>query len=341
MKIVARRVVALTGGSGWLGSRLRARLLNSEVVERLLLIDVRSTMFDTASSESTKRGFCRNRSFRARPSDTREIHEHIDLTMSDAAPRMAEIMRDQHVDTLIHLAMLRSPTPRTAWEHELEDVGTMHVIQACQQAGVDHLMTVTGTALYGPWPDNPSRLTEDCPLRGVPGLSFYEEKISVEQQLQRFKRSNPERRVTVLRPAWLAGPTVDTWVTRFFTRPVVPLLAGYDPLVQLLHEADLLAACMQAFERQVDGAYNLVPEQVLPASYVVRLAGGHCLPLVRALHRPLARMLWKLQVVDVPPRFEPFLRYHCLASGERAATELGFKARYTMQQAIEDMRRAR
>src|SRR4051794_9890469 len=46
------------------------------------------------------------------------------------------------------------------------------------------------------------------------------------------------------RPAFrtLAGPTVESYITRWLARPVVPTLLGFDPLVQFVHEVDALAA---------------------------------------------------------------------------------------------------
>ena len=46
----------------------------------------------------------------------------------------------------------------------------------------------------------------------------------------------------MLRFATLLGPGVHTFYTRLFSKRVVPVVLGYDPLVQLLHPDDALDA---------------------------------------------------------------------------------------------------
>ena len=66
-------------------------------------------------------------------------------------------------------------------------------------------------------------------------------------------------KVSVLRLAPLFGPGVRNFYTRVFDHRVVPVLMGYDPLVQLLHPEDALAALEAALERSPGGAFNVVP----------------------------------------------------------------------------------
>ena len=42
----------------------------------------------------------------------------------------------------------------------------------------------------------------------------------------------------MLRLANFSGPTADTALTRYLAMPVVPTALGFDPRLQLLHEAD-------------------------------------------------------------------------------------------------------
>ena len=58
----------------------------------------------------------------------------VDLTQPAAESRVAEILSAEHVDTVAHLAFLSSPTYATAWAHELESVGTLHVAVAAGHA---------------------------------------------------------------------------------------------------------------------------------------------------------------------------------------------------------------
>src|SRR5215475_3746694 len=145
------RSIAVTGASGFLGSNLIGMLEQDERVRRIVAIDVKPA---PTGGEKT-------RSY------------EVDLTQPAAEARVAEILAAEHVDTLAHLAFLSSPTYATAWAHELESVGTMHVLNAVRQVGVRKLILWSHTILYGAHPTNPNFLTERHPLRADPDEPFF------------------------------------------------------------------------------------------------------------------------------------------------------------------------
>jgi UDP-glucose 4-epimerase len=60
------------------------------------------------------------------------------------------------------------------------------------------------------------------------------------------------------------------------------------------------------------------------------------MPMPHFVARRLYRALWATQIASTPPTFLDFLRYLCVADGSRAERELGFRARYDIQRAIQD-----
>src|SRR5262245_54556173 len=111
-------VVALTGSASFLGSNLIGLLEEEDRVERIVAIDVKPS--STAGKKT--------RSY------------EVDFTQPTAEARLAEILAAERVDTLAHLAFLSSPSHAAAWAHELESVGTMHVLVAARQAQVHKLV---------------------------------------------------------------------------------------------------------------------------------------------------------------------------------------------------------
>ena len=100
--------------------------------------------------------------------------------------------------------------------------------------------------LYGPWPDNPNFLTEGHPLRGHPHAHSVQDRVEMEGLVADWARRHPDVTVTVLRPCWIFGPSYMDAAVRYFARPVVPVPMGCDPLIQLVHEEDVVAAFEQA-----------------------------------------------------------------------------------------------
>jgi UDP-glucose 4-epimerase len=152
----------------------------------------------------------------------------------------------------------------------------------------------------------------------------------------RFAHEHPETVVTVLRTAPTVGPTVQNFVTRFFARPVAPRLMGYDPLLQLVHEDDVVAAFKLAIDEDHRGAFNIAADGVLPYSTVLAMMGKLPVPVPHFLLSSAARALWAMQLGDAPPAFVRFLRFLCVADTARARKLMGFTPRHDVRGAILD-----
>jgi UDP-glucose 4-epimerase len=310
----ARRTVALTGADGFLGRNLIGLLEDDDRVGRIVALDV-----EQPPTAGRKTRFYR-----------------VDLTQPTVDARMAEILAAEGVDTFLHLAFLASPTYASAWAHELESVGTMHVLNACRERPVHKFILWSQTILYGALPSNPNFLTEAHPLRGNRESRFLVDKIEAEAVVQRFARQMPQTVVTVLRMAPILGPTVKNYLSRYLGRRFVPTLMGYDPLMQFLHEVDALAALKLATIRDVPGVFNIVGEGVLPLSKVIELAGRTPWPVLASIARPIASVLWAAQLLEAPSSWVDYLRWLCVADDERARDVLRFRPAFTTREAVLD-----
>ncbi|MGZ3420249.1 MAG: NAD-dependent epimerase/dehydratase family protein [Polyangiales bacterium] len=308
------RVVALTGAASFLGRNLIGVLEEDASVSRIVAIDIAAPV--TAGSKT-------------------RFYE-VDLTQPAAEIRMAEILSAESVDTVVHLAFLASPSHATAYAHELESVGTMRVITAARSARVRKLVQWSTTLLYGARSSNPNFLTERHPLRARQDEPFFADKISAEGEAQKFAARERGTVVTVLRTAPILGPTVTNYLTRYLARKVVPTMMGFDPLVQFLHEVDAISAFKRAIDRDVPGVFNIVAEGVLPLSTVVKLSGRLDVPVPHPFARPMLNTLWVAHLAEAPSSFIDYLRFLCVADGEKARREFGFVATYTTREALVD-----
>lgn len=310
----ARRVVALTGASSFLGSNLVGLLEEDERIDRIVAIDVKP-----ASTAGKK-----TRSY------------EVDFTQPTAEARLAEILAAERADTLAHLAFLSSPSHAAAWAHELESVGTMHVLVGARQAQIRKLVMWSQTLLYGAHPTNPNFLSERHPLRADDDEPFFADKIEAEQEASKFAQRAPGAVVTVLRTAPILGPTVQNYLTRYLARKLVPTMMGFDPLLQFVHEVDAIAAMKLAIDRDVPGTFNVVGDGVLPLSTVIKLAGRISVPFPHPLAESLCALGWLAQVAEAPPSFLKYLRFLCVADGARAREKMGFRPAYTSREALLD-----
>jgi UDP-glucose 4-epimerase len=315
------RVVAITGACGFVGAELIKRLEEDRRYYKVLAIDIRKPTF---------------------PLSKTQFHR-VDLTLPGADAELAALLEREGVDTFVHAAFLSNPTHQAAWAHELENIGTIAVLNACAERRIARFVMWSMTACYGARATNPNFLSETAELRAHPGSRSIRDRIEAEKEVQRFRREHADTDVAVLRTANILGPRVRNFVARFFSRPVAPALMGYDPLMQFVHEEDAIDAFKLVVDgrrddpaRGFDGAYNIVGEGVLPYTTVLAMLGRIPLPVPHFVAAPLSRLMWLTQVFDSPPSFLQFLRFLCVADGEKARRELGFVPQSDIKQTVLD-----
>ena len=204
--------IAITGLGSFFGQRLVERLLEREPRVRIVGLDLRRPL----------------------RLEGRVSFHRVDLTDPTADTRLADVFAKESVQVVVHTAFRTQPTPDLEYDHELETIGSLHVMNACAAAKVKRLVVASSTTLYGPRPDNPNFLTEEHPLRGHPDAHTVCNRVEAEQLLADWSVRHPDAEVSVLRPCWIMGATYWDQVVRYFSRPVVPTLIGYDPLLQFV-----------------------------------------------------------------------------------------------------------
>jgi UDP-glucose 4-epimerase len=257
----------------------------------------------------------------------------VDLTRPGSDEEMTRVLRDARVDSLVHLAFVNSRVHGAAFAHELEVIGSMHVLAAAQATGLTRLVVPSWTALYGARRNGPATYTEDQPLLGT-GVRFVTDRVEVERQVESFAERNPATRVVVLRFAPIVGPSADNPLTRLLRTRFVPTVLGYDPLWQVIDERDAARAVHLALDSEATGPFNIVGDGALPFSVLVRLSGGRAMPMPGPVLRSTIRLLETTGVASVPVPLLDYLRYSWLADGSRAARKLGFTPRFPPTTAI-------
>jgi UDP-glucose 4-epimerase len=317
MPRAARKLkVGVTGANSDLGRLLLPRLAADPRVGKLVVFDV------------------------AKPEGIRADFRRVDLTKIGSEADMATAFDEEKPQVLYHLAFAGSRVHRADIAHELEVMGSMHVLAAAARTGLERLVLASLTALYGARPTAAAVLTEDAPLSGCAGSRFINDKIEVERQFASFRTRHPDVATVVLRFAPLVGPTSDNPVTRWLRTRTIPTLLGYDPLWQALHENDAAEALQRALVCE-SGVYNVAADGVMPLSGVVRHAGGRAVPMPAPVLKGVVRALESLGRASVPDALLDYLQFSLVADASRAAAALGFLPRYSMAEAVSSLQEAR
>jgi UDP-glucose 4-epimerase len=304
--------VAVTGTASFLGGRILRRLVEQRGEDAVVAVDI-------ASPPATLGGV---------------RHRMVDLTLPGADRRLVDVFEEEVVDTVVHAAFFTDPRRDAAYSHELESIGTLHLAAAAAAAGVSHLVVRSFTAVYGARGKNPNFLTEEHPPERASRLSWVRDKVEAEDHAFSFSKRYPTLGVSVLRFATLFGAGVHTFYTRIFSHRVVPVLLGYDPLVQLLHPDDALDAVTAVLGKGPSGVVNVVPRDTLTLRTVLHLSDKLTVSVPHLAAYPGAEVWWGMGIGEAPAGFIDYVRYLFVADGEKARRELGFEPRYSSREAL-------
>ncbi|MCX7945090.1 MAG: NAD-dependent epimerase/dehydratase family protein [Deltaproteobacteria bacterium] len=314
LKIKKKRVVALTGAFGFIGSHLIPLLDGDNRYSKIVAIDIKSPPFAAKKLS----------------------YYNLDLTSPSAESELIKILRGEKVDIFVHLAFLSNPVANTEWVHELESVGTFKVLNACAGAMINRFIMWSTTMVYGAYPDNPGYLTESHIKRGCPGFSFVQDKLEAEQTLIEFASKRSEFKYTILRTCTIVGPTVDNIFTSLFLKNYVPVVMGYDPLMQFIHEVDVIDLFKYVLDKDVVGEYNVAADGVLPISEIMRLGGIIPIPIPYSVFKGVISFLWNGQLIRYPAGFLNYMKYVFNVDNERLRKDMGFVPKYSSVEAIKN-----
>ncbi len=148
---------------------------------------------------------------------------------------IAKVIVRERVDTVVHTSVAATPAAaggRTSMK-ELNVIGTMQLLAACQQApDVRKLVVKSSAAVYGASNRDPAMFTEGMNAKRLPTSGFAKDVTEVESYIRGFARRRPDVAVTTLRIANVIGPRITSAMTGYFRLPVIPTVLGFNPRLQ-------------------------------------------------------------------------------------------------------------
>ncbi|MFZ1286363.1 MAG: NAD(P)H-binding protein, partial [Candidatus Phosphoribacter sp.] len=226
-------------------------------------------------------------------------------------------------DTDLEGALSLRPSAR----RELVVKSAHTLVTACAAAGVSRLIVVTSAQVYGAAPDNPLPLPEGFPLNGARDAGIVGDLLAVEDVLADGRRVHPGLAITVVRPAALVGPAVDTIVTRHFEAPRLLTVKGATPAWQFCHVDDLVSALTVLRLRDLGSALTVGSPGWLTQEQVERLTGMRRVQLSETAALGTAQRLHQFGVLPAPAS-ELALALHPWAVDSATLRAAGWAAAY-------------
>ena len=267
---------------------------------------------------------------------TRELERTEFVKVSNQHSLLQRIVRAAEIDTVIDTRMVVNSvtaSPRAA--HENNVIGTMNILAACtgRDSPVRKFIFKSSTHLYGSQQDDPAFFTESMRRPHPPGSLLERDIVDAEEAVADFADKNPEVAVTVLRCANVLGPDVDTNFTRMFSLPVVPMVFGFDPRLQFVHEDDVVHALEHAAVNRIEGVFNVAADGVLALSEAISLLGKRPLPVLPPVGSALFLAPLRRLRLGAPEELTSLLRFG-RGVDNRLYKASGFDYSYTSRETV-------
>ena len=184
----------ITGGSGYIGTRLVELLSRREDTEKIVIADV----VPPRGAYQPKTEF-----------------ERVDVRDRGA---VHGALKRANPDVLVHLAFILNPSHDEGFMYDVDVNGTHNVLEAAAEVGIGQVLVTTSAVAYGAFPDNPDPITEDHPVRGVARFSYARDKTESDRIVQLWALQHPDVVTTIVRPCIVFGPNVDNYLVRLWTK---------------------------------------------------------------------------------------------------------------------------
>jgi len=239
-----------------------------------------------------------------------EIIAHDQRPLSYSHPRLRTITGDvrdptlalaaRAVDAVIHMAfvVIESQLGRQRRNRALAqaiNLGGVSTILAALRP-TTKLIHISSASVYG---GSPHLLTESSPLQPLAGFAYAQDKAEVEERLMAAEADGLA--CLRLRPHIILGPHAQPFLRGLLRLPFYPKLPKPAPLLQLVHELDVVVAIQAGLFCEATGAVNLASQDSLSFEEMQRLRHRVVVGLNPALAQALARLAFRYLGIGPDP----------------------------------------
>lgn len=281
--------VAITGVSGYIGTRLTQELCADESVGKVIGFDLRDPGF----------------------SHSKFVFDSVDVREKALEARLTG------VDVLVHLAFVMDPIHDETTMRDINVNGSQNVFRCAGRAGVGKIVYTSSAVAYGAHPDNDVPLSEESPLRANLDFSYAAHKLEVEYIVKEVQDEFPKMSFVVFRPAIVFGPNVDNAWSHSMELPMLFSVQGYRNPLQFVHEEDVAKALHFGVIEDLEGTYNLAPDDWVEHDEMVALTGRRTFELPEPVAFALVDRLWGMKMAEAPAGMLHYVMHSWVVSSKK------------------------
>ena len=250
--------------------------------------------------------------------DDVEFHA-VDLT----SKRMRELLKRGGSAGVVHLGVSHNPRNRQNRHDAWNMLSLRRLFECVEQFEIPKLVLLSSANVYGPRADNPQLLNEEAPLLAAGRFTEIRDLVELDLAAQGFFWRNSAIETVILRPSHILG-TVRNAPSNYLRMKRVPTLLGFDPMMQVVHQDDLVSAIDLALAPGVRGMFNIAGPAPVALSHALAVLGRQAVPLPHSVARAAVERLFRWRVTSFPAAELDFIRYVCMVDDTRARQNLGY-----------------
>lgn len=252
--------------------------------------------------------------------------------------KMADLFRLHQFDALVHLGRVPiAARLRKTQRFNLNVLGTRSLLDLALRYKVKSVVVMSTFHVYGAHQHNHLYISEEDPLLASQTFPEIVDAVELDNVSVTFSLRNPQVRTVILRPTNIIGDRIKNQISMFLRGKMCPVLLGYDPMWQFIHEEDMANAILLALEGKKSGMYNVSGEGVIAFSHAIRLAGGSPLPIPSFLSGAVIEGL-KYAGSYFPKHLVDFFKYPVVISDKAFRKDFGYEPKISTADALRGLK---
>jgi UDP-glucose 4-epimerase len=255
--------------------------------------------------------------------------------------KMADLFRNNDFHAVLHLGRVPATAKaRKSVRYNINVLGTRSLLDLSVRFGVKNVIVFSTFHVYGAHQHNHLHITEEDPLRASQIFAELSDAVELDHASSMFLLKHREQvRTVILRPVNVIGPRLQNQISKLLRADFCPVLLGYDPMQQFIHERDIARALLLSLQSDKAGVYNVAGEGVIPWSHAVRTAGATPVPIPHFLAYPFFALASQVGA-RFPKHLLDYFRYPTIVSDEAFRKDMGYEPQVTTVEALESIRQS-
>ena len=253
--------------------------------------------------------------------------------------KFEDVIRTELPTAIVHMGFVRHFRENEKTRHDVNVRGTKQLLDHCVNHGVQSLVVMSSSYVYGAFPENPYFMDEDQPLSASRSYPEIRDLVEVDTLASAYLWRYPHIRTCVLRPVNVLGYYVHSMIAQYLRQKRVPTVMGFDPMMQFIHEEDVAEAIALTLEHRLQGVFNVVGPGQVPLHTAIEETGGQPVSIPEPVMRPLFDRGFRWGLSPYPPGAIDFLKYPITLDGSRFVEATNFRPLFGLEETLQSVHR--